>query len=250
MKERDIVIDIKSCVDRTKKAGDPEFLDVEVGNVPSFTLCGMPMNADELADRENSVSPSSNVKILGGISPDSGKKTKKEKRFSMSAKKPPKPPRPPRGLSLDAADQKLIKEISELARIKRARIERMKVLKRMKAAKVSSASASSSGSLIAMLFTILFCIVIIFQVLMAVLENIRIPISWPRVAILWAFFQGNSSSIGIHGSAKSNGATEGNIVIIHEQSAGSVPLSGVESPSLMELIPGSDIKDDGEKATH
>ncbi|KAL0299851.1 UNVERIFIED_CONTAM: hypothetical protein Scaly_2569100 [Sesamum calycinum] len=163
MKERDIVIDIKSCADRTKKAGDPEFSDVEVGNIPTFTVCGMPMSADELADRENSVSPSSNVKILAGISPDSGKKTKKEKRFSMSAKKPPKPPRPPRGLSLDAADQKLIKEISELARIKRARIERMKVLKRMKAAKVSSASASSSGNLIAMLFTILFCIVIIFQ---------------------------------------------------------------------------------------
>ncbi|KAL0290249.1 UNVERIFIED_CONTAM: hypothetical protein Sangu_2583600 [Sesamum angustifolium] len=236
MKERDIVIDIKSCVDRTKKAGDPEFSDVEVGNIPTFTVCGMPMSADELADRENSVSPSSNVKILAGISPDSGKKTKKEKRFSMSAKKPPKPPRPPRGLSLDAADQKLIKEISELARIKRARIERMKVLKRMKAAKVSSASASSSGNLIAMLFTILFCIVIIFQGChpMGIL---------PR----------NSSSIGIHGSAKSNGATEGNIVIVHEQwniSTGSVPLSGVESPSLTERIPGSDNKDDGEKATN
>ncbi|XP_011071367.1 uncharacterized protein LOC105156833 [Sesamum indicum] len=236
MKERDIVIDIKSCVDRTKKAGDPEFSDVEVGNLPSFTVCGMPTSADELADCENSVSPSSNVKILGGISPDSGKKTKKEKRFSMSAKKPPKPPRPPRRLSLDAADQKLIKEISELARIKRARIERMKVLKRMKAAKVSSASASSSGNLIAMLFTILFCIVIIFQ-------------GCHPLGIL----PRNSSSIGILGSTKSNGATEGNIVIIHEQwniSASSVPLSGVESPSLTELIPGSVYKDAGEKATN
>ncbi|KAK4433856.1 hypothetical protein Salat_0548300 [Sesamum alatum] len=237
MKERDIVIDIKSCVDRIKKAGDPEFSDVEVGNIPSFTVCGIPMSADELADRENSLSPSSNVKILAGISPDSGKKTKKEKRLSMSAKKPPKPPRPPRGLSLDAADQKLIKEISELARIKRARIERMKLLKRMKAAKASSsASASSSGNFIAMLFTILFCMVIIFQ-------------GCHPLGIL----PRNSSSIGVLSSAKSNGATEGNIVIVHEQwniSASGVPLSGVESPSLPELIPGSDNKDDGGKATN
>ncbi|KAL0433913.1 UNVERIFIED_CONTAM: hypothetical protein Slati_2725600 [Sesamum latifolium] len=226
MKERDIVIDIKSCVDRTKKAGDPEFSDVEVGNIPSFTVCGMPMSADELADRENSVSPLSNVKILGGISPDSGKKTKKEKRFSMSAKKPPKPPRPPRGLSLDAADQKLIKEISELARIKRARIERMKV----------EENESGKG-------------VVGLGIIKWQLDSYALHHS----ILHCDHFSRNSSSIGIHGSAKSNGATEGNIVIVHEQwniSASSVPLPGVESPSLTELIPGSDNKDDREKATN
>ncbi|KAJ4968510.1 hypothetical protein NE237_015211 [Protea cynaroides] len=87
------------------------------------------------------------------------KKVLKEKRKRTSAKKAPKPPRPPRGPSLDAADMKLVREISELAMLKRARIERMKALKKMKAAK----AVSPSGSLCAMVVTILFCLVIIFQ---------------------------------------------------------------------------------------
>ncbi|KAF8392710.1 hypothetical protein HHK36_023059 [Tetracentron sinense] len=87
------------------------------------------------------------------------KKTVKEKRKKTNSKRPPKPPRPPRGPSLDAADQKLVREISELAMMKRARIERMKALKKMKAAK----SSSSNSTLIAMVITILFCLVIIFQ---------------------------------------------------------------------------------------
>lgn len=87
-------------------------------------------------------------------------KTGKEKRKTKSTKKPPKPPRPPRGLSLDAYDQKLIKEIAQLAMMKRTRIERVKALKKIKASKASS---SSSGNLFAMLFTIVFCLVILFQ---------------------------------------------------------------------------------------
>ncbi|KAI3459200.1 hypothetical protein Pfo_015863 [Paulownia fortunei] len=232
MKERDIVIDIESCVDTIKEAGSPDVSDDKAGNIFSFVVCGMPMSVDELAKHENSVSLSSNAKNVGGISPDSGKNTKKEKRMSMSVKKPPKPPRPPRGLSLDAADQKLIKEISELAMIKRARIERMKVLKKMKAAKASSASTSSSGNLIAMLFTILFCIVVIFQ-------GCHPSGILPR----------NSSAIGIPSSPKSNGATEGNIAVVQDHrnlSTGSLrALSDVGSPNLMELVPGSDNKDEG-----
>lgn len=71
----------------------------------------------------------------------------KEKRKKSSNKKAPKPPRPPRAPSLDAADHKLIREITELAMLKRARIERMKALKKM----------------IAMVFTVIFCIVILLQ---------------------------------------------------------------------------------------
>ncbi|XWS08472.1 hypothetical protein CRYUN_Cryun40dG0005100 [Craigia yunnanensis] len=82
-----------------------------------------------------------------------------EKRKSLSNKKPPKPPRPPRAPSLDAADQKLIRELAELARLKRARIERMKALKKMKAAK----ETSSNSNLFAMVFTVIFCLVLIFQ---------------------------------------------------------------------------------------
>ncbi|XWS38917.1 hypothetical protein CRYUN_Cryun18bG0004600 [Craigia yunnanensis] len=83
----------------------------------------------------------------------------KEKRKSLGNKKPPKPPRPPRAPSLDAADQKLIREIAELARLKRARIERMNALKKMKAAKATS----SNSNIFAMVFTVIFCLVIMFQ---------------------------------------------------------------------------------------
>nr|AFK46337.1 unknown [Medicago truncatula] len=84
----------------------------------------------------------------------------KEKRKKSSNKKAAKPPRAPRGPSLDAADQKLIREITQLAMLKRARVERMKALKKMKAAKASS---SPSSSMFAMVCTVVFCIVILFQ---------------------------------------------------------------------------------------
>lgn len=86
------------------------------------------------------------------------KKLVKEKR-KKTPKKPPKPPLPPRGPSLDAADMKLVREISELAILKRARVERMKALKKTRADKASS----SINSLFAMIITVLFCFVIIYQ---------------------------------------------------------------------------------------
>lgn len=142
MKEREIIINIEKCVDNKKEEGECP----DVGDLyRSLKVCGIPMSVDVLGNGE------SLVKDAGGVSP------KKGRRMSMSAKKPP---RPPRGLSLDVADQKLIKEISELLMIKRAR---MKALKKTKAAKGMSASTSSSGNLIAMFFTILFCMLIIFQ---------------------------------------------------------------------------------------
>ena len=85
-------------------------------------------------------------------------KAMKEKRKKPSNKKPSKPPRPPKGPSLDAADQKMVREIAELAMLKRARIERRKAVRKMKAAK-----ASSNSNLFAMVFTVFFCLVILFQ---------------------------------------------------------------------------------------
>lgn len=70
-----------------------------------------------------------------------------------------KPPRPPKGPSLDAADQKLVREIVELARKKRARIEQIKAAKKTKASKSSSVQSGIS----AMIITLLFFCVIIFQ---------------------------------------------------------------------------------------
>ncbi|XVF22052.1 hypothetical protein REPUB_Repub12eG0140900 [Reevesia pubescens] len=76
-----------------------------------------------------------------------------------NSRKPPKPPRPPKGPLLDAADQKLVREIAELAMRKRARMKRIRAMKKMKAAKASS----SSSILSAMVITVLFCLVILFQ---------------------------------------------------------------------------------------
>lgn len=139
-KEREIVIDIEGFVDTSRE---------EVGT---------PSPADENSITVSVDENSSDPKTVDEIS---RKNSKREKGKSMSKKKPSKPPRPPRGLSLDAFDQKLIKEISELAMIKRAKIERMKALKKMKAS--SSSTSSSSGNLMAILFTIIFCLVIILQ---------------------------------------------------------------------------------------
>lgn len=75
------------------------------------------------------------------------------------SKKPPKPPRPPGTPSFDEADIKLCREISELARLKYARIRQMKALKKKRADKVSSPVVR----FFAMVITILFCYVIIFQ---------------------------------------------------------------------------------------
>ncbi|KAL5996512.1 hypothetical protein ACLOJK_026592 [Asimina triloba] len=83
----------------------------------------------------------------------------KEKPKKKRCKKPPKPPRPPNPPMLDATDQKLVREITELAMLKRARIERIKALKKMKAAKATYSGANTC----ALVITIIFCLVIIFQ---------------------------------------------------------------------------------------
>ncbi|CAN1281683.1 hypothetical protein LINPERPRIM_LOCUS17814 [Linum perenne] len=118
------------------------------------SLCG---NLDgELAKSEGG-----GVNEASSGSDHSSEEKQQRRKSSSPHKKSPKPPRPPRGPSLDAADIKLIKEISELAMLKRARIERIKALKKAKAAKASS--ASSTGNLFAMVFTVLFFLVIICQ---------------------------------------------------------------------------------------
>ncbi|XP_057485295.1 uncharacterized protein LOC130771650 [Actinidia eriantha] len=137
-------------------------------------------------------------------------KKRKERRKTTSAKKPPRPPRPPKALSLDAADQKLIKEISELAMIKRARIERMKALKKMKAEKASI----STGNLFAMIFTILFCLVIICQ----------------------GMCPGRSSPVSFQGSPESAQTAESGFISIQHHrntSASGTGISGSVSPSLV-----------------
>ncbi|KAI3687646.1 hypothetical protein L1987_81346 [Smallanthus sonchifolius] len=133
-----------------ERSVDPD-LDKKLAKTVFLKLCDGLMSVDE------SLVKSDLLNVNEG-SLESVMKCKK----GPSAKKPPRPPRP---FSLDASDQKLIKELAELAMMKRARIERMKALKQKKNSKISlsSSSSSSHGSFIAMLFTIIFLLVILFQ---------------------------------------------------------------------------------------
>ncbi|RDX94093.1 hypothetical protein CR513_23566, partial [Mucuna pruriens] len=143
----------------------------------------------------------------------------KEKRKKSSNKKALKPPRPPRAPSLDAADHKLIREITELALLKRARIERMKALKKMKAAKASS---SSSSSMFAMVFTVVFCIVILLQ----------------------GMSSGKSSVASFQGSPVPAGVTEGGLIDIQHQlnPSSSYPNApGLEPHKIVQQVTGSDL---------
>ncbi|XP_073283440.1 uncharacterized protein [Primulina huaijiensis] len=222
VKERDIVIDIETCVNSSKEEVSLEILDDQVGKVVSFTACGMPMVLEELANGEISASLPVYVKNVSEISSDLGKSARKDSRKSTSVKKPPKPPRPPRS-SIDAADQKLIKEMAEFAMIKRARIERMKALKKMKSSKASSsasasASASSSGNLVALLFTVLFCIAIIFK-------GCHPSGMHPR----------NNTAIHVHGYSESSSEINGNSIVVQVKnrknlSMGNAPLMSAGSP--------------------
>ncbi|XP_073046302.1 uncharacterized protein [Primulina eburnea] len=111
--------------------------------------------------------------------------------------------------------------MAELAMIKRARIERMKALKKMKSSKASSsasASASTSGNLVALLFTVLFCIAIIFK-------GCHPSGMHPR----------NNTAIHVHGYSESSSEITGNTIVIQVQnrknlSMGNEPLMSAGSP--------------------
>ncbi|KAF5737080.1 hypothetical protein HS088_TW14G01236 [Tripterygium wilfordii] len=158
-----------------------------------------------------------NAKSEGEGTPTSAdKQVGREKCKKTSNKKSLKPPRPPKGPSLDAADQKLIREITELAMLKRARIERMKALKKTKATKASS----SNGNFLAVVFTILFCLVIIFQGMSS---------------------RGTSASL--RGAPMSSGSADGGLISVQyfgNPSASGPNGHGSGSPNLVEQVAGSD----------
>ncbi|KAK2644196.1 hypothetical protein Ddye_019391 [Dipteronia dyeriana] len=158
-----------------------------------------------------------NVKVVEERKDVEGKKAVKEKRKKSSNKKPPKPPKPPRGPSLDAADQKLIREISELAMLKRARVERMRALRKMKAVK-----QSSNSNLFAMVFTVIFCLVIIFQGLVS-----------------------SGTPVSFQGSPMSTDTAEGALISVQFSGNPSSDLNGpgYVSPNLVEQVAGSDLRE-------
>lgn len=214
-RDEDFLIDLESGTGVThtieEQIPDPNSFD----NLPRNDF-----NSTRLCDKL-SVDPLNVKVVIEGDFNFTGMKMGKEKRKKScsSAKKPPKPPRPPRGFSLDAADQKLIKELAELAMMKRARIERMKALKQKKALKASS-SSSMSGSLFAMIFTIIFFLMI--------------------------FHQGMScqhSGVISQGSPQTAQTNENGLVFIQEQlnpsAASDSILPGSKSSNYLEKISGS-----------
>ncbi|KAL2341650.1 hypothetical protein Fmac_009590 [Flemingia macrophylla] len=132
--------------------------------------------------------------MMGKDSSNCGQQTPGKEKRKKTCKMAPKPPRPPQAPALDAADRKLIKELSELAMLKRARIERMKALKKMKIAKASSPSSNSS-SILAMIFTVVFFVVIIFQ----------------------GMSSGKSPVGGFQGSPLSTGGSDGGLISVEYQ---------------------------------
>ncbi|KAG5559804.1 hypothetical protein RHGRI_003183 [Rhododendron griersonianum] len=196
-RERDFVVDLESGGTTYAEVGstDPG-LGAKVSKTFGKICTGFGSVVDGSFTSEKGISEE-NLKSLidknveGDWATDPVENTpEKERRKSTSGKKkPPRPPRPPKSLSLDAFDQKLIKEISEIARVKRARIERMKGLKKMKAAKEST----STGNLLAVIFAVLFCLVIIFQ----------------------GMCPGRSSSITFEGSPESARATPYGFISLH-----------------------------------
>ncbi|CAI0467524.1 unnamed protein product [Linum tenue] len=124
-------------------------------------LCVNGGGANSEGDQQAKSEDNNETTASSGSDHSDEKQQQQRRKSSSPHKKSPKPPRPPRGPSLDAADLKLIKEISELAMLKRARIERIKAMKKAKVAKQSS--VSSTGNLFAMIFTVLFFLVILCQ---------------------------------------------------------------------------------------
>ncbi|KAK4418030.1 hypothetical protein Salat_2215700 [Sesamum alatum] len=196
-KAKDVVVDIESgeASDGANVKRDPisgkkwgkKSLNRLVGGILGFN--GSPesepgIKADAMSDGGLVEDPQETTALLAdknperqpsqGLLPLVEKDHEKERRKAGKVKKAPKPPRPPKGPSLDAADMRLIKEISKIAMKKRERIERLKAYKKMKATRLSPPSSSSSsssssflpssgGTISAMVITILFILVLIFQ---------------------------------------------------------------------------------------
>lgn len=163
--ERDIALDLESCMNSVKKEEEgvkdigilggfdmDSFLKLDRDGQSEHRRSSSSEHSytDEEALVDKRVEPEENVCLFE-------KKLGLEKPKKKGRKKPPKPPRPPNSPPLDATDQKLMKEIEEIARLKRERIQRMKI--KMKNAK----STHSNSSLWALIITILFILVIIWK---------------------------------------------------------------------------------------
>ncbi|XP_052184985.1 uncharacterized protein LOC127796715 isoform X1 [Diospyros lotus] len=177
--------------------------------------------------REPSEAAAGNSELLiGNISaeesgediPLTENKRVKEKYKTINYKKAAKPPRPPKGPLLDAADLQLVREISVLAMKRRARNERAKALRKMREGK----SSSSYTSLSAMIITIFFFLIILFQ----------------------GFCARSSCSVSFQGSPEPAVATNGfiSVQLYDKLSANDGSGLGSVSPSFAEQASGSNLE--------
>lgn len=179
---RDIVVDLGNCNETISKEDGGR---VKQANKQCTRVKSEGLSSDASVKEEDGVclinnlvtygnTTNANVELLIDIGPRreesqkngniAKKKYVNEKHKKANSRKPPRPPRPPKGPFLDAADQKFVREISELAMRRRAKIERIKELKKKKAVKGSS---TGNSSISAMIITLLFFIVIVFQGMVA-----------------------------------------------------------------------------------
>ncbi|KAI3806175.1 hypothetical protein L1987_22070 [Smallanthus sonchifolius] len=188
VEDREAIVDIES--NRSECHEDPRNAQVTGGNTVKNMLrsLGLTLSFKGLDDDENKSDSNRNPVKTSDVeyndieslindkfegenrenTPVIGKTQSKEKQKTKNSKRAPKPPRPRKGPSLSASDLRLVKEISELVMKKRARIERLRSLKKVRSARLtqpssSAAAATSNTSLFAMMVTVLFLIVIIFQ---------------------------------------------------------------------------------------
>ncbi|KAK9292978.1 hypothetical protein L1049_020960 [Liquidambar formosana] len=116
---------------------------------------------------------------------------------------------------------KLVREISELAMLKRARVERMKALKKMRAHKASS----STSNLFAMIITILFIFVIIYQ----------------------GMFSKSNPSVSLHGSPESAFVAKGGMIQVEyfkSPSASETNGPGSRFPNDIEQVSGAGLEEE------
>ncbi|XWS57419.1 hypothetical protein CRYUN_Cryun09bG0172600 [Craigia yunnanensis] len=160
-RESDLIVDLE-CGDTT--SDEDEIKEHRLRHLPtqneSVLINTISKNSFISEEGVKMINVGDNVRVETVPGRDSMEKKKLgEKKTKRGSKKPPKPPRPPGGPSLNEADIKLVREICQLSRLRRARYERIKTLKKMRADKASS----SKTNVFAMIITILFICVIIFQ---------------------------------------------------------------------------------------
>ncbi|KAK7302403.1 hypothetical protein RJT34_13291 [Clitoria ternatea] len=208
----------------SSKQGKPLFAKVSGGivggSVKGEHVPSLYSNRSKLGDLSVDVTRVTNKQMMGADSVNCAEQTlAREKRKKVPNKKHPKPPRSPQGPALDAADHKLIKEITELAMLKHARTERMKALKKTKTAKPAT---SCSSSILAMVFTAVFFIVIIFQ----------------------GMSSGPSTAASFQGSPISVGGSEGGLISVQYRlapSATDLNAPDSESHNFVQEVAGSDL---------